>query len=430
MTIADTPMSNDLDGSSSIHFCNLCNKPITSESAFKRHVAYCRRTVGKPKKRKRSCKQCHRAKAKCSFELQCSRCTSKGFICEYETLVLPFRGNEMSNDIQDGSASEPSGSSPSDCTSSPGYSFAELPAFEAITTLPEVQIHTPPRSVTEIRADPRHQASALFLLEYIRGLPSMMSRRETFPAFIHGHWHEPELPTIFANGAHISQLWLARSASPRDRELFYFAMEEESTRLMGRLETSAKEELIACLAMQNVYTLLVVLDHETPQANLLPELEVRKCNIDRITSTARQCFVSDAYDPFNIDKIGDPNETWEEFIYAESRRRCAIFWFITSRVIHLNYGSRCPPVVGYRGLALPAPETLWRATTREDWEAARAEIQERCQAPLNNTTLRTVGDLIDSRACASDPDRGRDLGNWLASCDKLGMLLAVASTMV
>ncbi|KAI8947941.1 hypothetical protein F4801DRAFT_486878 [Xylaria longipes] len=430
MTVADTPpMANDPDGGSSIHFCDLCNKPITSESAFKRHVAYCRRTVGKPKKRKRSCKQCHRAKAKCSFELQCSRCTSKGFKCEYEKPVLPIN-NETSNDLQDASPSEPSGSSPSDCTGSPSYASTESPGFEGIMTLPEWQLHAPPRSVAELRTDPRHQASVLFLLEYIRGLPSMMCRRETFPVFIHGHWHEPELPTIFANCAHISELWLARNASPLGRELFYSAMNEEITRINGRLEVSAKQELTSCLAMQNFYTLLVVLDREMPRANVMPELEVRKCDIDRITNTARQCFASDAYDPFDIDKIGDPNETWEEFIYAESRRRCALFWFIISRVVHLGYGSLCPPVLGYRGLSLPAPETLWRAKTRKDWEAARAETRDRCQAPLHNTSLRTLGDLIDSRACGYDPDRGREVSNWLASCDKLGLMLVVASTMV
>ncbi|KAI1753354.1 hypothetical protein F4782DRAFT_91636 [Xylaria castorea] len=429
MTI-DTPMANDLDGSNSIHFCDLCNKPITSESAFKRHVAYCRRTVGKPKKRKRSCKQCHHAKAKCSFELQCSRCTSKGFKCEYEKPVLPLRGSEMSNDLLDTSPSEPSGSSPSDGTDSPSYTSTELPGFEGVTTHIDLQIHSPPRSVTELRADPRLQESALFLIEYIRCLPSMMSRRENFPVFIHGNWHEPELPTIIANCVHISQLWLARNVSERDRELFYSTMEEETTRLMSQIRTATKEELTASLAIQNIYTMFVVLDSETPQANLIPELEVRKCDVYRVTNTARQCFVSDAYDPFDIDKIGDPNETWEEFIYGESRRRCALFWFIVSRVVDLNYASLCPPVVGYRGLSLPAPETLWRARTRQDWEAARAEIQYRRQAPLHNTTLRTVGDLVDSRACVSDPNRRREVSNWLAGCDRLGMMLVIASTMV
>ncbi|KAI0552643.1 hypothetical protein F4679DRAFT_75537 [Xylaria curta] len=426
MTI-DTPMANDLDGSNSIHFCNLCNKPITSESAFKRHVAYCRRTVGKPKKRKRSCKQCHRAKAKCSFELQCSRCTSKGFACEYEKPVLPLRGNETGNDS---SPSEPSGSSPSDGTGSPYNASTDLPSFEGATTHIDLQIHTPPRSATEVRTDPRFQESTLFLIEYIRALPSMMSRRETFPVYIHGHWHEPELPTIFANCAHIAQLWLTRTASPQDRELFYSAMDEEAKRLMSRVGTATKEELVAALAIQNVYTIFVVLDNEIPQENLIPELEVRKSDVYRVTNIARQAFVSDAYDPFDIDKIGDPNETWEEFIYGESRRRCALFWFIVSRVVDLNYAALCPPVVGYRGLALPAPETLWRAKTREDWEVARAEAQERQQSPLHSNSLRTLGDLIDSRACTSDPNRRREVSNWLASCDKLGLMLVVASTMV
>lgn len=117
---------------------------------------------------------------------------------------------------------------------------------------------------------------------------------------------------------------LIGNASPHGRELFYSAMEDEFTRLMAKVETSTKEELVSQLAMQNIYTLLAVLDSETPQTNPVPELEVRKCDVDRVTKTARQCFASDAYDPFNIDKIGDPNETWEEFIYAESRRRYAI----------------------------------------------------------------------------------------------------------
>ncbi|KAI0197292.1 hypothetical protein EV127DRAFT_7328 [Xylaria flabelliformis] len=427
MTI-DTPMANDLDGSNSIHFCNLCNKPITRESAYKRHVAYCRRTVGKPKKRKRSCKQCHRAKAKCSFELQCSRCVSKGFTCEYEKPALPLRGNEASINS---SPSEASLSSPSDGTASTYNAPTELlPGFVGATTHIDLKIHTPPRTSTELRTDPRFQESALFLIEYIRALPSMMSRRETLPDFVHGYWHEPELPTIYANCVHISRLWLNRTASPRDRELFYSAMDEESSRLMSRAGTANKEELTASLAIQNAYTVFVVLDNEVPQEDAVPELEVRMSDVYRVTNIARQCFVSDAYDPFDIDKIGDPNETWEEFIYAESRRRCAIFWFITSRVVDLNYATLCPPVVGYRGLALLAPETLWRARTREDWEVAREEAQERGQWPLYSNSLRTIGDLIDYRACTSDPDRRREVSNWLASCGKLGLLLVVASTMV
>lgn len=422
-------MGNDVDGSNSIYFCELCSKPITNESAFKRHVAYCRRTFGQPKKRKRSCKQCHRAKAKCSFEPQCSRCISKGFRCEYERATAPLASSETSKDSQDVSTPELSGSSPSDYISSPSHTFMPPPDVETLKNMYELQAPPPPRSATEIRTDPRYQASVLVLLDLIRGLPYALSRRETFPVFIHGQWHMPELPLTLSNCIHIAQLYIARDESPQGRELFYSTMNEERTRLMHQLSTATREELLASLAMQEMYTLLPLLDNESSQPNVVSGLEVQETDIERITCTARQCFAFDAYGPFDIDKIGDPNETWEEFIYSESRRRAALFWFILSRVVDLKYGAQCPPIVGYRGLALPAPGILWSARTEEEWEAARAQLRERCREPVPSARLRTLGDLIDIRACGPDPSRGAQLSNWLINCDTLGVTLMIASTM-
>ncbi|KAI0401292.1 hypothetical protein F4802DRAFT_580785 [Xylaria palmicola] len=430
MTVLDAPMVSDFEGSSSnIHFCNLCNKPIASESAFKRHVAYCRRTVGKPKKRKRSCKQCHRAKAKCSFEPQCSRCIFKGFTCEYEKPVTPLASSEASIDFQDSSTPDTSGSSPSDGVSSPGQTNADT--LDNITAMIELQLASPPRPAIELRTDVRHQASIMFLLENLRGLPHSLSRRETFPPFVHGQWHVPELPETLANCVRISQLWLVKNNSPRDTERFHLALSEEKRRLMHQLSTATRQELAASIVVQNAYLVFAALENDLPQAgDALCGTEMYREDIEWITSTARQCFAYDHYGPFNIDNLGDPNETWEEFIYAESRRRCALLFFIASRVIDLRCGAHCPPIVGHRGLSLPAPEALWNARTERDWEAARAEIRERYRDPLHHTTLRTIGDLIDSRACASDPDRSRDVSNWLAACDKLGLIVMVASTMV
>ncbi|KAI0108667.1 hypothetical protein GGR51DRAFT_558980 [Nemania sp. FL0031] len=431
MATIDSPMADSHDESNSIHFCDICYKPIARESAYKRHLAYCRRSVGRTKKRKRSCKQCHRAKAKCSFEPQCSRCLSKGFTCEYEKPGFPPTGSEISDDVQDTLMSELSGSSPSDATGSPCAAFTEITGFERVTDTDVsmlLPLAPPPRPVTKLREDPRQHASMLFLLEVARGVPYMLSRRETFPVFIHGQWHQPKIPTPLANCMRITQLFLARNASPQGRELFYSTMSEERARVTQ--QSSTKQELLIRLTLNNIFLLLTVFDQETPQATLVPYLEAQGNDIDNITSSAHKCFASDAYKPFDIDGIGNPNETWEEFIYAESRRRCALWWFIVSRVIDLHYGFRCPPVVCYRGLALPAPDALWTARTREDWEAARMALRERYQEPYHQHSLRTLGDLIDSRACASDPDQGGRVGSWMASCDKLGLMLVVASGMI
>lgn len=433
MANADALMMNVSGGHSSggsIYYCNLCYKPIASEFALRRHIAYCRRTLENPKKRKRSCTQCHRAKAKCSFEPQCARCTSKGFQCEYERPIAPSGISETGDDLRDGSTSEPSGSSPSDSISSPGYASTELSSLGRATTLSKLPITSPPPLAAELLTEPRHQASAMFLLDMIRGIPHMMSRRETFPAFIHGQWHKPELPTTFANCMRISQLFLARSTTPRGRELFYSALSEERTRLKYHFPTTTKQELVMRLAVHKMYALMATFDNETVTANLVPELEASRYDIGWVSDTARECFASDSYVPFDIDTIDDPNETWEEFIYAEARRRVSLFWFVVSRVIILTCDLQCPPILRYRGLALPSPESLWSARTSKDWEAARAELRAQHQEQFHHHTLRTVGDLIDSRACTSDPSRRTQVGNWLATSEKFGLMVMVASTMI
>lgn len=101
-------------------------------------------------------------------------------------------------------------------------------------------------------------------------------------------------------------------------------MTEERTRILQHLSTAPKQELLFRLAMNFIYTLLIVFDNETPQTTLVPELEARKFDVDAVQKAAHVCFASDAYAPFDIDSIGTPSETWEEFIYAESRRRYVV----------------------------------------------------------------------------------------------------------
>lgn len=54
------------------------------ETSYSRHILYCRRAQNRPRTRARSCRACSIAKAKCSFEPQCSRCTNKGLECVYD----------------------------------------------------------------------------------------------------------------------------------------------------------------------------------------------------------------------------------------------------------------------------------------------------------------------------------------------------------
>jgi hypothetical protein len=183
----------------------------------------------------------------------------------------------------------------------------------------------PPRLAVELREDPRQQAGILFLVEIIRGLPHMLSRRETFPIFVHGHWHQRELPDTLVNCMRISQLYIAGGVSPHDRAIYHSTLAEETTRLTRQMPTATTQELLATLEAQIIYTVFGAMENDATQASYIPGLRAEKSDMDRVIRTARQLFQNDAYAPFNIDSIGDPNETWEDFIYAESRRRYEAF---------------------------------------------------------------------------------------------------------
>lgn len=115
------------------------------------------------------------------------------------------------------------------------------------------------------------------------------------------------------------------STTPLGRERFYSTLSEERTRLKHHFSAATKEELIIRLAVHKMYALMVAFDNETVSANLVSELVASRYDIGWVADTARECFAADGYDPFDIDSIGNPNETWEGFIYAEARRRYAAY---------------------------------------------------------------------------------------------------------
>ncbi|CAJ2507938.1 Uu.00g091240.m01.CDS01 [Anthostomella pinea] len=410
--------------SNGIRFCGMCSKPISTESAYKRHVSYCRRALSKPRKRKRSCKQCHSAKAKCSFEPECSRCRSKGLQCSYEDPIRPDVASaaELGTDWQNAAESTGDGESAMMIPDSPPAT--ELVPFSGSFGAAKdiVLPATSPRLVTDLRADPVVQSSVELLLEAMRSLPCMMSSVHTSPWFIHGHWHAPELPTSVINCSGIARLYMEekRPDYSGKASLRPF-VDAENRRLSQALPDCSRAEAVAGIQVLLMYLIFCALEnisvHGVPEVRLqLLMTLVRYCERSREI---------DNFEPFDIDKMHDPGQTWENWIYAETRRRCAVAWFIMSRVIDLKFGVLCPTIIGYRSIPLTSPGSLWTARTRGEWEALREIHRQEGGLPL-----RTFGELIDARAAPPDSDMGQRLNAWHASCDNLGLLLTQATALV
>ncbi|KAI1469905.1 uncharacterized protein F4812DRAFT_469937 [Daldinia caldariorum] len=408
MSVNATTLDTTLD---TIRFCNLCNKPISTESAYKRHVAYCRRTQDRPKKRRRSCRECHSAKAKCSFETECARCKARGLDCVYEAPHTPSGVVSTNTSSWCHSVSGSSGDYSNVPYNSLTYPFGSSTSLE----LPA----TSPRSLTELRADPIARHSAKFILETMRGLPLTMLDRESFSWYCHGYWFLPELPRDIAKCSAIANLYNKRQGS--EKESVWSMIDEENRELLRILPSCPFNDLATSMRAQIIYMLMYALDNNV--SSEVPEIRLQMLMTFNFYGQRASGF--DAMVWFPVSDLDNPDVAWEDWVYIESRRRCALTWFLLSRVIDLKFGVMCPTISNYRALPLPCSQSLWSAKTRSEWENARISHLKQYKS-----SLRTFGDLIDARLSPDNSERGRDLNRWYANCDKLGLLLALATTMV
>ena len=248
---------------------------LSSESSYNRHVKYCQRAQNRRKGRPKSCTACNLSKAKCSFRKpQCLRCETKGLHCVYKHLEpgttvarRPHeRGLQSTNDrgvhhefdmnveqVSNWTGDLPLESLPLDLEppalefdqgqliqfdisnqdpktwdSNPLQSPPTAPAVDtgqwqaycesstpAITFPPGDMISrlVPTTTVTHLRFGSVALKHATVLISNIlSAFPQMMLRRQTFPPFVHGHWHTSSLPEKLASCMSISQLFSTRAS--------------------------------------------------------------------------------------------------------------------------------------------------------------------------------------------------------------------------
>lgn len=83
------------------------------------------------------------------------------------------------------------------------------------------------------QATPASKHAANLIARTVAAFPQMMTRRHTFPPFIHPHWHESSVPEILASCMSIAQLFVART--PDTRGFLWRAIEAEEQRLLDEV---------------------------------------------------------------------------------------------------------------------------------------------------------------------------------------------------
>lgn len=276
-----------------------------------------------------------------------------------------------------------------------------------------------PRSVADLSADPVAQHSVRFILEAVRGLPLTLTKREAFSWFNHGYWYQPKLPRNVAKCSELANLYVNRKSSAD--ESLWLTIDQENRQLLRDLHTYPLNELVSGMQAQIIYMIMFALDKYSIYG--IPEVSLKMLMTFELY--CKKCVEIDKCTWVIVDEPDAPDVTWEEWLHNETRRRCAITWFLLSRFMDLKFGVTCPSVTNCRALPLPSPASLWSARTRGEWEASR-----KCHGERSLDSLRTFGDLLDARSSPPDSDRGRQLDRWHATCDKLGLLLTLATTLV
>lgn len=462
-----------------VRFCPTCNKPFTAgngpATSYTRHVSYCRRAQLRPRIRRRPCHACRASKAKCSYQARCERCVARGVACVYDGVPKQqavstvesntssdFSSNFSSNssnssdsladlmDIGNPSLLEDNGTLVSldptyatfdsvdaltynisndhvafnsvsgvlGASSSDGVNFA-LPSWNVPF---DFSLNQPTMAVANNKDGAMYltrigksnvlvQRSADLIVDALYAVPEQMRRRETFPPFIHPHWHMSSLPEPLAVCMHISQMYALQNKELRP--FIWRSILAEQRRAVQRLDALTDRELLAEMQVGMVYLIMRLVDGILSDLDWTTEMMniQRKLCMRFYENNGRQFFVSEQ---------DHPSATWEDWIYAESRRRTSMVWFLITSTIVVSTLT-CATTEAPEVLPLPAPKTQWEARSQEAW------LRE---IGAGSPALSTFGALIRANEKSNERSHAQMLGAWNATTDSLGSLLNVAVAIV
>ncbi|KAL9468428.1 hypothetical protein ACSS6W_010122 [Trichoderma asperelloides] len=430
--------------------CVICHKTFNKEYSFNRHVSYCRRAKGKRKNRPRSCRRCYVSKTRCSLaQPQCSRCQAQGSECIYDgplqqqltgsqsnlqqqksdlTTGLPqnisYTTGTLSSDYTVDSYNASSGSSDVRRSTNgwnANYLHSARAPFSGNTnqwqTAPDFSFSAPDdvdgaqsRASTDLMQTYQVYTTSKFaaslLSQAISAFPQMMLRRQTFPPFIHAHWHLPSLPETLANCMSIAQLFATRTAETRP--FLWRMIGIEVKRLQDEVECATLLNLQNALQSIIIFVIMAIVDQDSGTLSLAPKFF-------QVFKVWGSCFV------YPGEAL--PNTNWEDWIYAETRRRNICVWFLISRILSIQSGGSSMAEYPISLLPVVSSKTLWEARSITEWETEKALYDA-------SDPMTSFDELVNAKRKSNQPYYRRKLETWDAGADKMAIMLNIAAELM
>ncbi|KIW20786.1 hypothetical protein PV08_01364 [Exophiala spinifera] len=287
-----------------------------------------------------------------------------------------------------------------------------------------VDVDTPLARNVSSHSRPEAQRSADLVIQALRAFPVMMRRRETLPWFIHPYSSvssltgQSNLPDAISACMGIAQM--LASSTPETKPFLWRTIGVEYTRLVNEMPQMSAFESLAAQQACMVYLIMCIVDYSSVNAEYGQELTHILFNF---CVTFKDMFGGHGSET----ELANPSLCWEDWVFAESRRRMTILWLLIGCAACVKTGGICDSSGSTRNMPLPGPKSIWEATSQTSWEteyAANRTLQM-------DHGLLTVGDLIDTQNSAcSNPASARKLDCWNAGIDNAGFLANLIGCMV
>ncbi|CAG9984211.1 unnamed protein product [Clonostachys byssicola] len=265
--------------------------------------------------------------------------------------------------------------------------------------------------------DPISKFTANIVMQTLCAFPQMMLRRETFPSFIHGHWHCTEsdsaapLPKPLVSCMGLAQVFASHNADTRPFLWEKIREEQRSSADKAYRRQFSKHDHLAAIQALLIYIMMRVVDCSKTDLDL---------NLELLITYQGLCdnFKDVCKEPFYQHERVCPSSSWEDWVFAESRRRTAIIWLLMTQMIHIKIGVPCDSFPSFRDVPLSSPKSLWEARTRLQWEN---EYKFYKDSPVGG--LDVFGDLYDACKHKHIRENQLKLNSWNSTVDNLGSLL-------
>ncbi|KAK9312625.1 hypothetical protein V1522DRAFT_234122 [Lipomyces starkeyi] len=411
--------------------------------------------------RKKACKQCTEAKARCDLEKpHCFRCKGRGLPCLYTSPSTTITGTALTNDLGRRDANggrfdlsficQPANGvdmpSPATSSSRNVVSLEQSSTVTATDNQEDIAPSTDHGPALETRLDfsavdlrsttdsskirdrwmesfvPSFSQRPKILQPYtvqflscvLRTYPKCMTRPNGLPPIIHPlQVVDQEMPQPLANCYSLVRMWYGRATG--SEEIVTVTVKQEMERLLYEHQSYGQMELLATFQAYLIYVLMAyfspvqgvsLVDHTT-LVNL-QELAYR------ISLTGLVC----------TEELSHSRPQWEPWIVASAKRRTlyAVYLF------HNVFNSVCqlPNYIGeeLHDLPIPASKALWEARTRHAWER---EYDYHLSTWQGNELC--ISELWRSPETGS-LERQKRIDQWMQSVDEFGMALFAVSAHI